>query len=107
MKAGAGKVPRGPDRLGLRDDADANELLHVTLSTGDIRTSPLVDGYRLTASETGELLAFEIWPRPELDSLPLVRCTVARPGKGGAAAWLGDAERCVAWCWLLRERLPA
>ena len=65
----------------------STELLHVTLSTGDIRTSPLVDGYRLTASETGELLAFEIWPRPELDSLPLVRCTVARPGEGGAAAW--------------------
>ena len=34
---------------------------------------------------------------PELDSLPLVRCTVARPGEGGS----------VAWCWLLRERLPA
>ena len=29
--------------------------------------------------------------------LPLVRCTVARPGEGGS----------VAWCWLLRERLPA
>ena len=65
----------------------STELLHVTLSTGE--------------------LAFEIWPRPELDSLPLVRCTVARPGEGGAAAWSGDAERCVAWCWLLRERLPA
>ena len=34
---------------------------------------------------------------PELDSPPLVRCTVARPGEGGS----------VAWCWLLRERLPA
>ena len=71
----------------------STELLHVTLSTGDIRTSPLVDGYRLTASETGELLAFEIWPRPELDSLPLVRCTVARPGEGGAAAWSARRPR--------------
>ena len=65
---------------------------------------PLVDGYRLTASETGELPAFEIWPRPELDSLPLVPA-LARDLD--AATWLGDAERCVAWCWLLRERLPA
>ena len=82
----------------------STELLHVTLSTGDIRTSPLVDGYRLTAStRTGAPATARTAAGPWL----AVQLLPALARDLDAAAWLGDAERCVAWCWLLRERLPA
>ena len=71
-------------RLYLEGAQVTRYLAHVTLDTGDVHRSP--------RSEV------------EAETIPVVSRLLSLALYHEAAHWLGDLERCIAWCWIDMRR---
>jgi hypothetical protein len=103
-----------PGPLGARDGFVVSaSVLHggLVCHVGHLESGPLVSfGVATKSRQSGELWAWMCAQYGSRDALTAPKtpwCAVAlRPAfvaQHGAAEWIGDFERCVAWTWLARK----